>query len=645
MSTESAVPPMRSDTIKRGDSRAAHRSLLRATGVGEGDWDKPFIAICNSHVDIIPGHVHLQVVGNYVKECVREAGGVPFLFNTIGVDDGIAMGHNGMRYSLPSREIIADSVETMIEAHRFDGMICIPNCDKIVPGMFMGAMRVNVPTIFVSGGPMEAGKTEGGKTVDLIDAFVAGVQRQNGTISAEQLEEIEKVACPTCGSCSGMFTANSMNCLAEALGMALPGNGTVLATSADRKTLYKRAAERIVAMARDFGRLGTGHGLLPREIAAPGAFDNAMILDMAMGGSTNTVLHILAIAHEAGVPFTMNRIDELSKSSPNICKVSPASAYHIEDVARAGGIHTILGAVARGRPGLLDLTCSTVTGKTLGENIADYDIRAATATQGARLLTEIRPGGVRTTHAWSVASVASESRSQAAGLAVLESEGEGLDDSQPGGGTGATGGGGDGFDPLDVIRSVENAYSQTGGLNMLYGNLAPDGAVVKTAGVDPKMLKHTGPAVIFENEEDAYNGIVFGKVKAGDVVVIRNEGPKGGPGMQEMLAPTTAIKGVDLGDKCALVTDGRFSGGTAGASIGHVSPEAAVGGPIGLLREGDIVEIDILGGRLSVRLTVEELAARRARWTPPQPRFTRGYLARYAHMATSAATGAILKWD
>ncbi len=637
-----STPHMRSDTIKRGDARAAHRSLLRATGVGEGDWDKPFIAICNSHVDIIPGHVHLQVVGNYVKECVRAAGGVPFLFNTIGVDDGIAMGHTGMKYSLPSRELIADCVETMIEAHCFDGMICIPNCDKIVPGMFMGAMRVNIPTVFVSGGPMEAGKTAGGKTVDLIDAFVGGVQRQNGAITAEELEEIEKAACPTCGSCSGMFTANSMNCLAEALGMALPGNGTVLATSADRKSLYERASQRIVAMAREFGKVGPGHGLLPREISVPAAFDNAMILDMAMGGSTNTVLHILAIAHEAGVPFSMKRIDELSKKSPNICKVSPASAYHIEDVARAGGIHTILGEVERGRPGLLDLTCSTVTGKTLGENIAEFDIRAATATQGAQLLTQVRPGGERTSQAWTVPSVATESRSQAAGLALLESEGEDLAEPVGGGGNGRSN---DGFDPFDVIRPIENAYSQTGGLSMLYGNLAPEGAVVKTAGVDPKMLRHTGPAVIFENEEDAYNGIVFGKVKAGDVVVIRNEGPKGGPGMQEMLAPTTAIKGVNLGDKCALITDGRFSGGTAGASIGHVSPEAAVGGPIGLLREGDIVEIDIPGGKLAVRLSDQELADRKARWNPPKPRFTRGYLAKYAHMATSAATGAILKWD
>ena len=639
MAHESNTPHMRSDTIKKGDARAAHRSLLRATGVGEGDWEKPFIAVCNSHVDIIPGHVHLQAVGNYVKECIRAAGGVPFLFNTIGVDDGIAMGHNGMKYSLPSRELIADSVETMIEAHRFDAMICIPNCDKIVPGMFMGAMRCNVPTIFVSGGPMEAGKTASGQTVDLIDAFVAGVQRQNNKISAEQLEEIEKAACPTCGSCSGMFTANSMNCLAEAIGLALPGNGTILATSADRKTLYERASQRIVQMARDFGRLGPGHGLLAREIGTAAAFDNAMILDMAMGGSTNTVLHILAIAQEAEVAFSMRRIDELSKRTPNICKVSPSSRYHIEDVARAGGIHAILGEVARGCPGLLDLSCPTVTGKTLGQNIAENDVRGTEALGSAKLMTRVRAGGERSTCAWSVPSVATEAHR--AGVALLEPDSE-----DNGVGTGnPQASGGDGFDPFDVIRTVENAYSRTGGLSMLYGNLAPDGAVVKTAGVDPKMLRHCGPAVIFESEMDAYNGIVFDKVKAGDVVVIRGEGPKGGPGMQEMLAPTTAIKGVGLGDKCALVTDGRFSGGTAGASIGHVSPEAAVGGPIGLLQNGDLIEIDIPAGRLSVQLTDEELAARRAAWVPPAPKFTRGYLAKYASMATSASTGAILKWE
>jgi dihydroxy-acid dehydratase len=636
---------MRSDTIKQGDARAAHRSLLRATGVGEGDWNKPFVAICNSHVDIIPGHVHLQVVGNYVKECVRAAGGVPFLFNTIGVDDGIAMGHDGMKFSLPSRELIADCVETMIQAHCFDAMVCIPNCDKIVPGMFMGAMRVNIPTIFVSGGPMEAGRTASGKTVDLIDAFIGGTQKQNGKMSAEELEEIEKAACPTCGSCSGMFTANSMNCLAEAIGMALPGNGTILATSADRKALYERAAKRIVAMARDFAKRGPGHGILAREIASPAAFDNAMILDMAMGGSTNTVLHILAIAHEAGVPFSLERIDMLSKKTPNLCKVSPSSRYHIEDVARAGGIHTILGEVARGCPGALDLSCMTVTGRNLGENIEEFDVRGASAGALARLLTQVRAGGERTNQAWTVPSVSAETRSQVAGLAVLDAEGEdSVDDS----GDGSSSRGGrddDGFDPYDVIRTVENAYSKTGGLSMLKGNLAPRGAVVKTAGVSPKMLKHSGPAVIFESEIDAYQGIAFNKVKPGDVIVIRYEGPKGGPGMQEMLAPTTAIKAVGLDDQCALVTDGRFSGGTAGASIGHVSPEAAVGGPIGLLKNGDLIDIDIPSGVLAVRLSEKELAERRATWSAPKPKTTSSYLSRYAKMATSADTGAILKWD
>jgi dihydroxy-acid dehydratase len=636
MSAEQAVPSMRSDTIKRGDARAGHRSLLRATGVGEGDWDKPFIAICNSHIDIIPGHVHLQAVGNYIKECVRAAGGVPFVFNTIGVDDGIAMGHAGMKYSLPSRELIADCVETVIEAHRFDGMICIPNCDKIVPGMFMGAMRVNIPTVFASGGPMEAGTTPDGKTVDLIDAFIAGAQRQSGQISAEELDAIEKAACPTCGSCSGMFTANSMNCLAEAIGMALPGNGTILATSADRKALYQEAAVRVVALAKQFGRVGPGHGLLPREIAAASAFDNAMVLDMAMGGSTNTVLHILAIAHEAGVPFSLDRIKELSRTTPNICKVAPSSSYHIEDVARAGGIHTILGEIARSRPGLLALDCPTVTGKTLGENIADYDLRARSATKSARLLARVRPGRERSTQAWTVASVAGSFTSGVAAIDVIEGEGEDSADPMiPR----------DGFDPFDVIRTCDKAYSQEGGLAILRGNLAPDGAVVKTAGVDPKMMRHSGPAVVFESEEDAYNGIVFSRVKAGDVVVIRHEGPRGGPGMQEMLAPTTAIKAVGLGDKCALVTDGRFSGGTAGASIGHVSPEAAVGGPIGLVHDGDIIVIDIPAGTLEVRLSDEELTKRRSSWTAPAPRYTRGYLARYARMATSADTGAILRWD
>jgi dihydroxy-acid dehydratase len=617
---------MRSDTVKRGIHRAPHRSLLRATGqiAEDRDFDKPFIAVCNSYVDIIPGHVHLQAVGEYVKQCVREAGGVPFLFNTIGVDDGIAMGHVGMKYSLPSRELIADSVETMLLAHCFDGMICIPNCDKIVPGMFMGAMRCNIPTIFVSGGPMEAGKTPGGKSVDLIDVFIGAAARQQGKISDAELNELEQFGCPTCGSCSGMFTANSMNCLAEALGMALPGNGTLLATSAERKKLYKRAAVRLVEMVKQFAAQGEGHGLLPREIATGAAFDNAMILDMAMGGSTNTVLHTLAIAHEAEVPFTMDRINELSRQTPNICRVAPSAGangkmYHVEDVHRSGGIHTILGEIARGCPGLLYLECRTVTGKTLGENIAENDIRAATVGEEALELAAVGAGGKRTAQAWTVEKSARSIRELP--VSAL------------------------GFDPFDCIRPVANAYSKEGGLAILYGNLAPLGCVIKTAGVDPRKLRHTGPAVIFESEESAYEGIVGGKIKPGDVVVIRYEGPKGGPGMQEMLAPTTAIKGVGLGDQSALVTDGRFSGGTAGVCIGHISPEAAEGGPIALLRPGDIIDIDIPNHRLHVQLDDSELAERRRQWQAPPARFPRGWLGRYSKLVTSANTGAVLKTD
>jgi dihydroxy-acid dehydratase len=570
-------------------------------------------------VDIIPGHVHLNKVGEYVKRCVREAGGVPFVFNTIGVDDGIAMGHAGMKYSLPSREIIADSVETMINGHAFDGMICIPNCDKIVPGMLMGALRCNIPTIFVSGGPMEAGRTEDGKKVDLIDVFIAAAAKQKGQLTDEQLKKLEEAGCPTCGSCSGMFTANSMNCLCEALGMALPTNGTLLATSADRHRLFHRAAQRIVEMVYQFEKQGEGHGLLPREIITTESLDNSMILDMAMGGSTNTVLHTLAIAQEAEAKFDIQRINALSQKTPNICKVAPSSSYHVEDVHNSGGIHTILGAIQRGRPGLLHLDCPTVTGKTLGENIADYDIRAKTVQPEALELAAVAAGGTRTNQ----------------GMVVARRPGTIRDVSKE-----------DlGFDPCDCIREVEKAYSQQGGLTILYGNLAPQGAVVKTAGVRPEMLRHTGPAVIFESESDAYAGIVNGKVKAGDVVVIRYEGPRGGPGMQEMLAPTTAIKGVRLDDKVALITDGRFSGGTAGACIGHVSPEAAAGGPIGLLQPGDIVEIDIPGQKLHVRLSEAELAKRAKSWKPREPRYKTGWLARYARLATSADTGAVLKWD
>ncbi len=599
--------------------RAPHRSLLKGTGnFRDEDLNKPFIAVVNSYVDIVPGHAHLDKVGYFIKQQVRAAGGVPFIFNTIGIDDGIAMGHAGMKFSLPSRELIADCVETMVNAHCFDGMICIPNCDKIVPGMLMAAVRCNIPTLFVSGGPMEAGKLEDGRAVDLIDVFYAAAGRQDNRVSAEELRKIEQIGCPTCGSCSGMFTANSMNCLCEALGMALPNNGTIIATSAERKKLFRRAAERIVEMVLQFDKLGEGHGLLPREIITPDSVDNSMILDMAMGGSTNTVLHMLAVAIEAGLDYDIERINQLSRKTPNICKVSPSSQYHVEDVHNSGGIHTILGSIQRGCPGLLKTGAATVTGKTLGENIAEFDIRAETATPDALRLAAVRPQGKRNQEGMSVES---------GGLSIRDLSAADL-----------------GFDPADCVREVENAYSREGGLAILYGNLAPKGAVVKAAGVLPQMLKHSGPAVIFEEETEAYAGIVNGKVKAGEVVVIRYEGPKGGPGMQEMLAPTSAIKAVGLDDKVALITDGRFSGGTAGACIGHVSPEAAAGGPIGLLRPGDIIEIDIPGHVLNVKLSDEELEKRRQEWKPREPRFKTGYLSKYASMATSADSGAVLKW-
>ena len=555
---------MRSDKTKKGLERAPHRSLMRATGMTSEDIQKPFIAICNSFNEVIPGHAHLDQVGKIVKEAVREAGGTPIEFNMIGVCDGIAMGHAGMKYSLPSRELIADAVETMVGAHAFDAMICIPNCDKIVPGMIMGAMRVNIPTIFASGGPMKAGKTKDGRVVDLISVFEAVAEHKQGSITDEELEEIECKGCPSQGSCSGMFTANSMNCLCEAIGLALPGNGTLLALDPARHQLWKDAAKRAVEMAY-------ADGPLPQDIVTQKSLDNAFVLDMAMGGSTNTVLHTLAIAREAGVEYDLDRINTVSKKCPNICKVSPSSHYHIEDVHAAGGISAILAEVAK-KDGLLHLDCPTVTGKTLGENI-----------QG------------------------SESKD------------------------------------LECIRKIENAYSEKGGLSILWGNLAEVGCVVKTAGVDPKMLVHTGPAVIFESQEEACEGILAGQVKAGDVVVIRYEGPKGGPGMQEMLAPTSYIMGQGLGDSVALITDGRFSGGTHGACIGHISPEAAEGGPIGLVREGDLIEIDIPNNRLAVQLSNEELAERRKEWKEPAPRFTTGWLARYAKMATNASCGAVLQ--
>jgi dihydroxy-acid dehydratase len=553
---------MRSDIIKKGFERAPHRSLLRAAGVREEDFGKPFIAVVNSFVEIIPGHVHLNKVGELIKEEIRKAGGVPFEFNTIGVDDGIAMGHAGMKYSLPSRELIADSVETMIRAHAFDGMICIPNCDKIVPGMLMAALRVNIPAIFVSGGPMAAGHTKDGRAVDLISVFEGVGSYRTGKINDEQLLELERTGCPTCGSCSGMFTANSMNCLMEALGMALPGNGTALAVDPKREKLYRAAARQILTLIE--------LDLKPRDIVTEKSISNALVLDMAMGGSTNTVLHSLAVAHEAGITFDLDMINRLSMMTPNICKVSPSSSYHIEDVDRAGGISAILAEVST-IPGLLSLDAKTVTTRTLGENI-----------QGA-------------------VSVDS-----------------------------------------DCIRKIDNAYSRDGGLAVLSGNLAPDGAIVKTAGVSKEMLKFEGEAVVFESQEDAVAGILAGKVKGGNVVVIRYEGPRGGPGMQEMLAPTSYLMGMGLGNNVALITDGRFSGGTRGACIGHVSPEAAAGGPIAAIRDGDRIRLSIPDRKLELLLDESEIQQRLAALPAFTPRIAFGYLGRYTRHVASANTGAVM---
>ncbi len=554
---------MRSDQIKRGFERAPHRALLKATGVvGDADMHRPFIAIANSYIDIIPGHVHLQAFGEVVRHAVREAGGVPFMFNTIGVDDGIAMGHSGMNYSLPSRELIADSVETVVAAHHFDALICIPNCDKIVPGMLMAAMRLNIPTIFISGGAMAAGLTPSGKSIDLISVFEGVGKYKSGAINETQLKELEDFACPTCGSCSGMFTANSMNCLCEALGIGLPGNGTILAATPAREELAKQAARQILYLLKE--------GITARQIATIEAFDNAIALDVAMGGSTNTILHTLAIAHEAGIEYPIERINEISQRTPCICRVSPSSHYHIQDVHTAGGISAILHELSH-KEGMLNLDQLTVTGKTLGENIQDSPT----------------------------------------------------------------------LDPA-CIRTVDNAYSQDGGLAILFGNLAPEGSVVKAAGVAPEMLRHRGPAVVFNSHDEANAGILSRRVKVGDVVVIRYEGPKGGPGMQEMLAPTSNIMGMGLGTSVALITDGRFSGGTRGACIGHVSPEAASGGTIGLVEPGDMIEIDIPARRLHLDVSDDELARRRERWHPVQRDIPSRWLRRYARMVKSGSQGAVL---
>jgi dihydroxy-acid dehydratase len=554
---------MRSDTVKKGYEKAPHRALLRATGVKEEDFEKPFVAIVNSYVDVVPGHVHLQEFGKLIKEAVRAAGGVPFEFNTIGVDDGIAMGHMGMKYSLPSRELIADCVETMIEAHRFDAMVCIPNCDKIVPGMLLAALRVNIPTIFVSGGPMATGRTPEGEEIDLISVFEGVGAYSAGKIDQKRLTTLERFACPSCGSCSGMFTANSMNCLMEAIGLALPFNGSALAKTPEREALAKRAAAQVMTLLE--------RDLKPRDIVTPEAIDDAFALDMAMGGSSNTVLHTLALANEAGVDYPLERINAVADKVPHICKVSPAGKWHMEDVHRAGGIPAIMNEIQWGT-GMLHFDRLTVSGTTLGESIQGFDIK---------------------------------------------------DD--------------------EVIRRHENAHSRRGGLAILFGNLAPNGAVVKVGGVSEAMMKFEGPAVIFESQEDAMAGILAGKVKAGDCVVVRYEGPKGGPGMQEMLSPTSAIMGQGLGDKVALITDGRFSGGTRGACIGHVSPEAAARGPIAALRAGDVVAIDLTARTLDVRLSEEEIQSRLAALPPFQSRTTSKWLKRYSYFVTSADTGAVLQ--
>jgi dihydroxy-acid dehydratase len=557
---------MRSDTIKKGFEKAPHRSLLKATGCvsSRDDFSKPFIGICNSFNELIPGHAHLQELGRIAKEAVREAGGVPFEFNTIGVCDGIAMGHVGMRYSLASRELIADSVETMVEAHRLDGLVCIPNCDKITPGMMMGVLRTNVPAIFVSGGPMQAGHMPSGKKVDLISVFEAVGKCSTGEITEDELQTIEECGCPGGGSCSGMFTANSMNCLCEALGFALPGNGTILAVDPRRNELVKAAASRIVDLVKEDVR--------PRQILTRTAMLNAFALDLAMGGSTNTILHTLAIASEAELDFDFSELNDLSAKTPYICKVSPATTeVHIEDVDRAGGISAILKELSKVE-GLLDLSAPTVTGKTLGENIASAE--------------------------------------------VLDRK---------------------------VIRSVSDPYSATGGLAVLYGNLAPNGAVVKTGAVSPSMMKHTGPAKVYDCQDDAIAGIMTGDVKSGDVVVIRYEGPRGGPGMPEMLSPTSAIMGRGLGDSVALITDGRFSGGSRGACIGHVSPEAADRGPIAALQTGDMITIDLPQRSMTVALDDETMRQRIEALPEFEPKIKKGYLARYAKMVTSANTGAVLK--
>jgi len=607
--------PYRSRTSTHGRNMAGARSLWRATGMQDGDFGKPIIAIVNSFTQFVPGHVHLKDLGQMVAREVEAAGGVAKEFNTIAVDDGIAMGHDGMLYSLPSREIIADSVEYMVNAHCADAMVCISNCDKITPGMLMATMRLNVPTIFVSGGPMEAGKVEiDGKeiAVDLIDAMI---QAANPDMTDDQVQEFESNACPTCGSCSGMFTANSMNCLAEALGLALPGNGSTLATHTDRKALFLEAGRKIVDLTKRYYEKGDVSAS-PRGIATHAAFNNAMALDIAMGGSTNTILHLLAIAREAEVDYTLKDMDKLSRITPCLCKVAPAvSNVHMEDVHRAGGIFGILGQLDNA--GLIEKSTPTVHAASIGEAIDKWDI-SRTQDNKVHELFSAAPGGVRTTQAFS----------QASRYRALDTDREN-----------------------GVIRSAENAFSKEGGLAVLFGNIAEEGCVVKTAGVDESIWNFSGPARICESQEEAVNRILSKDIKSGDVVIIRYEGPRGGPGMQEMLYPTSYLKSMKLGAACALITDGRFSGGTSGLSIGHVSPEAAEGGNIGLLEEGDIIKIDIPNRSINVEISEDALRSRRNQmesrgadaWRPKEerPRKVSRALKAYASLVANASQGAV----
>ncbi len=602
--------PLRSNTTTQGRRMAGARSLWRANGMKEEHFGRPVIAIVNSFTQFVPGHAHLHDIGQYIKGLIEKHGYFGAEFNTIAVDDGIAMGHDGMLYSLPSRDVIADSVEYMCNAHKVDAMVCISNCDKITPGMLMAAMRLNIPAIFVSGGPMEAGEVDE-KQLDLVDAMVMAA---DSSVSDSYLTQIEQNACPTCGSCSGMFTANSMNCLAEAIGMALPGNGTIVATHANRKRLFEEAVDKIVAATKTYYFEGDDK-VLPRNIATRDAFLNAMKLDIAMGGSTNTVLHLLAIAHEAGVEFTMSDINRLSRETPNLCKVAPNSDYHIQDVNRAGGILSIMAELDRG--GLLKTDVNRIDGRTLDQAIKEYDIVGKEVTEDAFRRFKSGPGGGRNLVMGSQESTYKE----------LDTDRE-----------------------KGCIRSIEHAYNKDGGLAVLFGNIAEKGCIVKTAGVDPSIFKFTGTARVFDSQDDAVNGILGDTVQKGDVIVIRYEGPKGGPGMQEMLYPTSYLKSMQLDKHCALITDGRFSGGTSGLSIGHVSPEAAGGGAIGLIRNNDKIEIDIIKRSINLLISDTELENRRKAeeakgekaWKPgPRKRNVSKALKAYASIVSSADLGAI----